>query len=153
MLQLVPSCRPLMETERWTILVVEDEPILRDLVRRMLEKRGFIVLTAEDGPSAIEVARAQAQGVDLLLTDVIMPAMNGFEVASSVQAIHPSVRVLYLTGYAPESPYVAQRLADSQGTSLRKPFSQAELLAHVQHLLEQPLLRIVESSTAQPASC
>ncbi len=152
MLQLVPSFRSQMDTEHWTILVVEDEPVLRDLLRRMLVKRGFTVLTAENGSSAIEIARDQSQGIDLLLTDVVMPEMGGFELADAIQKIHPSIRVLYLTGYAPESPYVATQLAASQSMSLRKPFSQRDLVTSVQQLLERPVLRLVEPA-ARSASC
>ena len=152
MMQLVPPCRAQLDTQGWTVLVVEDEPILRDLVRRMLEKRGFNVLTAEDGGSAIELAQTESEGIDLLLTDVVMPEMDGFEVADAVQRFHPSARVLYLTGYAPESPYIARQLASSAGTSLRKPFSQSELVASVQHVLEQPMLRLVEPAPTRSAS-
>ena len=106
MLQLVPSCTPALMTERWTVLIVEDEPILRDLMRRILEKQDYRVLVAENGASAVDVARAHTEGIDLLITDIVMPGVDGFDVAAQLTEIHPTLRVLFLTGYSADSQYV-----------------------------------------------
>ena len=143
MLQLVHSCAPMLTTERWTILVVEDEPVLRDLMRRMLEKRDYRVLVAKDGKTALDLAQAHAEGIDLLIADVVMPEMDGFEVARRVTESHPLLRVLFLTGHAGESPHVAERLESCGGAVLQKPFTQASLVEQTQILLETPSLRLV----------
>jgi CheY-like chemotaxis protein len=133
----------MLTTERWTILVVEDEPVLRDLMRRMLEKRDYQVLVAEDGKSALNLAQTHTEGIDLLIADVVMPEMDGFEVATRVTESHPLLRVLFLTGHAGESPQVAQRLEACGGPVLRKPFTQASLVEQIENLLETPSLRLV----------
>ena len=143
MLQLVPSCTPALMTERWTVLIVEDEPILRDLMRRILEKRDYRVLVAENGASAVDVARAQTEGIDLLITDIVMPGVDGFEVADQLTDIHPTLRVLFLTGYAADSEYVNDRLESDQSAMLLKPFTQAALLDRIEDLFHTPSLRLV----------
>lgn len=143
MLQLVPSHTPAIMTERWTVLIVEDEPILRDLMRRMLEKHDYRVLVAENGASAVDVARAQTEGIDLLITDIVMPGIDGFDVADQLTQIHPTLRVLFLTGYAADSDYVNDRLESDQSAMLLKPFTQAALFDRIEDLFHTPSLRLV----------
>ena len=143
MLQLVPSHTPAVMTERWTVLLVEDEPILRDLMRRMLEKHDYRVLVAENGASAVDVARAQTEGIDLLITDIVMPGIDGFDVADQLTDIHPTLRVLFLTGYAADSVYVTDRLESDQRAVLLKPFTQAALFDRIEDLFQTPSLRLV----------
>ena len=143
MLQLVPSCLPALMPERWTILIVEDEPILRDLMRRILEKRDYRVLVAENGAGTVEIARTHAEGIDLLITDVVMPGVDGFDVADQLTDIHPTLRVLFLTGYSADSEYVNDRLESDQSAVLRKPFAQAALLDRIEDLFHTPSLRLV----------
>ncbi len=141
--QLVPSCSPVLATNRWTVLVVEDEPILRDLMKRMLEKRDYRVLVADSGAAALELAQAETEGIDLLVTDVMMPGLDGFEVADEITALHAHIRVLYLTGHATESPYLSDRFDGQGGALLGKPFTQAALIAQIENLLRTPVLRLV----------
>jgi YesN/AraC family two-component response regulator len=143
MLQLVPSCAPVLMTERWTVLIVEDEPILRDLMRRILEKRDYRVLVAENGANAVDIARAHTEGIDLLITDIVMPGVDGFDVADQLTEIHPMLRVLFLTGYAADSEYVHDRLESDDGALLRKPFSQTSLIDQIEDLFHTPSLRLV----------
>lgn len=143
MLQLVPSCTPALMTERWTVLIVEDEPILRDLMRRILEKRDYQVLVAENGSTALDIARAQTEGIDLLVTDIVMPGVDGFDVADQLTDIHPALRVLFLTGYSADSEYVNDRLRSDHGAVLLKPFTQTALCDRIEDLLHIPLLRLV----------
>ena len=142
MLQLLPSCTQMVTTERWTLLVVENEPMLRELMRRMLEKLDYKVMVADNGNAAVEIAE-HAEGIDLLLTDVVMPGMDGFEVADCLTLMHPHVRVLYLSGYSTESPHVGDRLKSHPGALLQKPFTQAALVAQVKALLGAPYLHLV----------
>ena len=143
MLQLVPSCTPTLMTERWTVLIVEDEPILRDLMRRILEKRDYQVLVAENGSSAVEIAKAHPEGIDLLITDIVMPGVDGFNVADQLTEIHPALRVLFLTGYSADSEYVSDRLRSDHGAMLLKPFAQTDLLDRIEDLFHTPALRLV----------
>ena len=143
MLQLVPSCSPLLVTERWTVLIVEDEPILRNLMRRILEKRDYRVLVANDSADAVDIAAAEAEGIDLLITDVMMPGIDGFDVADQLSEIHPMLRVLFLTGHAPDSRYVNDRLETNRGALLLKPFSQSALLDKIEDLFNTPSLHLV----------
>jgi PAS domain S-box-containing protein len=109
-----------------TALVVEDEAGLREVIRRMLERHGYAVLVAADGPSAIELSRAHAGTIDVLLTDVVMPRMQGTELADAICADRPDTLVVYMTGYARE----AFADSDTHPTAvIEKPFREEDLLA------------------------
>ncbi len=120
-----------------TILLVEDESAVRQVARRLLETRGYHVLEAEGGETALAHARVRALGIDLLLTDVIMPGMNGREVAEAVRALRPGLRVLYVSGHSGE---VLNRLGGlGPGAHfLTKPFSTNELCDAVRKALDGP---------------
>lgn len=111
-----------------TVLIIEDEPAMREVTRRMLSRSGYHVITAGSGPEAIEIAASYTGDIDMLLTDVVMPRMLGKEAAEQIRALRPGVRVLFMSGYA-------QGVLDSQGVVeaginlIQKPFSEAQLLA------------------------
>ena len=79
------------------VLLVEDEPSIRQLLRRLLLDLGYQLLAAPHGSKALEVADQRRAPLDLLLTDVIMPKMNGFALAARVTSLHPETRVLFIT--------------------------------------------------------
>jgi len=83
-----------------TILVVEDEEIVRDLVCSVLREEGYRVLAADRGSEAVRLMREAAAPVDLLISDVVMPESNGSVVAREVHAISPQARVLFVSGYS-----------------------------------------------------
>ena len=112
---------------RETILLAEDEPAFRQLIRRTLKLQGYTVLEACDGHEAVAVAEQCQEPIDLLLTDVVMPSMNGFEVADHLVRSHPETKVLYLSGYADNSVAVRGGLKESCRPFLLKPFTPAEL--------------------------
>jgi PAS domain S-box-containing protein len=117
-----------------TVLVVEDEPALRDLACRILDSAGYRVLSAESGSAALELAAANP-GIDLLLTDVIMPGILGKEVAERLLDRDPKLRVLFMSGYA--QPILASHGTLDPGVMLiEKPFGKKELLAAVRHQLD-----------------
>jgi CheY-like chemotaxis protein len=126
-----------------TILLVEDEPSVRELARRILYGRGYNVLVAMDGPSAIEMVEHSQQHIDLLLTDVIMPGLNGQDVAERVRVLRPGIRVLFMSGYNEEAVLRDGVLA-AGAAFLEKPFSPSELLNRVRRLLR------TTSSDAEP---
>ncbi|MGE5646572.1 MAG: PAS domain S-box protein [Acidobacteriota bacterium] len=89
--------------ERVTVLLVEDEAGVRRLVRRMLVERGYRVLEASDGKEALAIYERQRAPVDLVLTDIVMPNMNGNELADRLRALKPSLKILFMTGYSEEA--------------------------------------------------
>ncbi|MBA4071483.1 MAG: hypothetical protein C0497_06560 [Gemmatimonas sp.] len=122
------------EVSARTLLVVEDESAVRELVRTALTRAGYRVLAARDGDEALTRAAAHAGRIDLLLTDVVMPGLNGRELALRFRQARPNARVLFMSGFA--SDVIAEDgglVGDSE--LLTKPFTPAELLARVQAVL------------------
>ena len=117
-----------------TILVVEDEPAMREVTRRILSRSGYHVLTAASGREAIEIATSTDGDIDVLLTDVVMPQMLGKEAADRIRAFRPGVKVLFMSGYT-------QGLLDTQGVAeagadlIEKPFTEASLLPRLRRLI------------------
>ena len=115
-----------------TILLVEDEESLRTLTRTMLEQSGYTVLEAGSGLEAIELAQNQGGPIDLLLTDIVMPGINGREVARNLTQARPGLKVVYMSGYSG----FANRSHDSQEeVLLSKPFTRDALLSRVREAL------------------
>lgn len=116
-----------------TILLVEDDPLVRDLLSASLRENGYTVLQAGDGAEAMEVAR-NAAAIDLLLTDVVMPSTNGVEVAQALAESRSSMHVILMSGYADDalSPYGFDA---SNAVLLHKPFTGARLLSAVRSVL------------------
>jgi len=118
-----------------TILVVEDSDMLLGLVRTILEGEGHRVLTASDGDEALRVLREFQGTVGLLLTDVIMPKMNGWELVERARALKPEVKVLFMSGY-PEKDVDADGSLSTREPFLSKPFSPKVLKEKVRGILE-----------------
>lgn len=123
--------------ERETILLVEDEPAIRQLMRRMLEVQGYKMLEARNGDEALKVADAHAGPIHLLVTDVVMPGLNGFDLAGRLTAAHPEAKVLFLSGHG-DHPAVRQRLRESERPFLLKPYTQETLVKSVRDVLDSP---------------
>jgi two-component system cell cycle sensor histidine kinase/response regulator CckA len=118
-----------------TLLVVEDDPALRRLTCIMLEAGGYTVFAEQTAAAAIAFAEVHAGPIHLALTDVVMPGMNGAEVAARLAALRPEARLLYMSGYTGE--VLGRRGLLSPGTAvLEKPFNQQELLRRVRELLD-----------------
>jgi nitrogen-specific signal transduction histidine kinase/DNA-binding response OmpR family regulator len=128
-----------------TIMVVEDEPNLRRLARQALESQGYSVLDAADGASAIQVSNSHQGPIHLLLTDVIMPGMNGRELALRISSLRPETRVLYMSGYT-ENAIGHNGTLDEGITLLQKPFTLPALKAKVREVLDTPLPQEVTMS-------
>jgi PAS domain S-box-containing protein len=120
-----------------TILLVEDEAIVRRLVAEILEAAGYNVLQAADGPSALELLRRHALPIGMLLTDVVMPGMSGPEVAKAVTAMRPGTQVLYTSGYT-NSQIDHHGVLEPGIAFLQKPFTAADLTGKVRSLLDEP---------------
>jgi two-component system cell cycle sensor histidine kinase/response regulator CckA len=119
-----------------TILLVEDEPAIRSLMRRMLEGAGYALLVARNGDEAMTMARHHSGVIDLLLTDVVMPRMNGFELGALITGAHPETNVLFVSGYSRESSAVRDGLRSAGKAFLLKPFTQDALLGKVREVLQ-----------------
>ena len=120
------------------VLVAEDDEMVRELNRRILEEAGYRVLTAADGREAVEIFRSHAGEISLALLDVVMPKLGGFEVNNRIRAINPSVPVLFCSGYSSEAIRV-QFIRDKSVQVIRKPHSPHVLLERVREALaEQP---------------
>jgi two-component system, cell cycle sensor histidine kinase and response regulator CckA len=109
-----------------TILLAEDDPVMRKLTRKMLEEHGYTVLEASDGRAALEVMSETQTNVNLALTDVVMKGMTGPELVLHLTDSYPSIRVVYMSGYTGE--LVTNQGADSAIRLLEKPFTRSGLL-------------------------
>jgi CheY-like chemotaxis protein len=115
------------------ILVVDDEPSVRSFVDRVLREGGYVVRLASDGASALALLEEEGP-FDLLLTDQVMPSMNGDELARRARIASPDMKVLYLTGFS-DSLFHAKATLWSDEAFLDKPCSVAELMEAVSMLL------------------
>jgi PAS domain S-box-containing protein len=108
------------------VLMVEDEPSVREYARRVLERAGHTLLTAGDGDEALRVAAEWAGSIDLLLTDIVMPGMNGQSLAAKLLKTRPEIRVIFMSGYAEDSIPAVDHLPTS-AAFLAKPFTSEAL--------------------------
>jgi two-component system, cell cycle sensor histidine kinase and response regulator CckA len=122
--------------EEATILLVEDEDALREVTRRILVGTGYRVITAANGDEALAAAAEQAEPIDLLLTDVVMPQMHGPHLAEQIQRVRPSIRVMFMSGFAQPILESGGHL-DTGVTLVEKPFSGPTLLAKVSQVLKR----------------
>jgi DNA-binding response OmpR family regulator len=119
------------------VLLVEDEPWVRDLARQWLQRSGYRVHEAVDGRAAKELVSRENLRVDLLVTDVVMPKVHGLELADWLCRRDPSVRVLLISGY-PDHAIVRDGALDPRADFLQKPFTLQELTLKVRAVLDRP---------------
>jgi CheY-like chemotaxis protein len=110
-----------------TVLLVEDEPAVRAIAVRVLERAGYRVLSATGGDAALHLAAGEPR-IDLVLSDVVMPGMGGAALVERLRLERPGIRVLFMSGYSADLP---KALAPTGGSLLQKPFTPAALLARV----------------------
>jgi PAS domain S-box-containing protein len=116
------------------ILLVEDEPAVRLLTQHILRTHGYTVHEAEDGVQALDLIRRSALHIDLLVTDLVMPGMNGKDLAGRLRGHFGALKVIYMSGYSDEPPAVGDE-AQCQTTFLQKPFSPEDLIRTVRDIL------------------
>ena len=114
---------------------MDDEPAVRLVTKRILQRNGYTVLEASGGHEALRVLREHPGPIQLLLTDVIMPEMNGREVAERVRARRSGIKVLFMSAYSPEA-IAHDGLLDEGAAFLRKPFEIGRLLQAVRRTLD-----------------
>ena len=130
------SVRPPAGAE--TLLLVEDEATVRELVHELLVREGYTVLEAADGVAALAVAARHPGPIHMLVTDVVMPGMSGGELASRFLRERPGVRVLYISGYSDDA-IVRAGISQADSAFLQKPFSYESFVAKVREVLDRPL--------------
>ena len=107
------------------MLVVDDQDVVRDVIRLTLERAGYTVLDAASPLAAIDLVRG-AEPIDLLVTDVVMPEMDAFELVDRISCEVPGIRILYTSGYTD---------AGAEGPFIQKPFTPAQLIEKVSSVL------------------
>jgi two-component system, cell cycle sensor histidine kinase and response regulator CckA len=120
-----------------TVLVIEDEEMVRTLVCRLLKEWGFKAEEADNGKTALQLARRLKGGLCMVITDLVMPHMDGYEFARSFRQLYPEVPVLFMTGKCPES--LEGTLSNEREQILFKPFDPDAFLDAVARLLESRL--------------
>jgi len=126
-------------TPRETILLVDDEDYIRELVSAILTIEGYHVLEADSGPQALKVCDEFPERIHLLLTDVVMSPMSGSELVKQLLPRRPDVRVLYISGY-PDDDVVQYGIHKSQVSFLAKPFTPKILVQKIRAVLDEPVL-------------
>lgn len=119
-----------------TILVVDDEESVLSLVRTMLWRAGFTVLEALGAEEALRVASEHAGAIHLLVSDVLMPDTNGYELADRLTTARPDTKVLFMSGYRDKVLSESTGRGSSQAPLLRKPFTQFALVSKIEEFLE-----------------
>lgn len=123
-----------------TILLVEDEDAVRDLIKTVLEERGYEVLAARDPQHAQSLSSKAPKAIHLLLTDMVMPTMSGRELAQLIKASRPEIQVLYMSGYT-DNVITSGGMLEKGLAFLQKPFSPATLIQKVQEVLQRTTAR------------
>jgi len=127
-LHLVPSHRSV------TILIVEDNSNLRNLLQRTLEAVGLTVLSAADGAEGLRLCQEYDGTIDLMVSDIVMPRLNGLQLADQVRAAHPAMKCLFITGFGEEFLELRE-LIKIEAIILEKPFLPSELLRKLEDML------------------
>jgi two-component system, cell cycle sensor histidine kinase and response regulator CckA len=117
-----------------TVLIVEDDPSVRLIAARLLEDRGYIAIAARSGEEAIEIAQRPSLRIDLILSDVVMPDLNGRETVERIRSIQPHALVLFMSGYTGEE--TAAGVLEQEAAFIQKPFSGDQLAARVREVLD-----------------
>ncbi len=120
---------------RETILVVEDDDNLRRLIAEVLRQQGYKPLEAANGGEGLLVFDQCRQDISLVVTDIVMPVMNGFELTDLIKPVSPHTKALYMSGY-PDNPALQQRNLDPESNFMQKPFSSEDLALKVRRVLD-----------------
>ena len=118
-----------------TILLVEDEAVVRDLVCEILRESGYVVLSVNSGSDAMEITAAHIKPIDLLITDIVMPETSGPELANTLRRARGEMRVLYMSGYTDDAVLVRQGLPENSAF-IRKPYTPQQFLQKVRETLD-----------------
>jgi DNA-binding NtrC family response regulator len=126
--------QPTASERRPTVLVVDDEEDLRDIMRRMLERRGFDTLVAGDSQQAISACREHPGDIDILVTDLGLPGVSGGDLSRAATELRPEMQVVYISGL-PKDIAVADGLIDDDALLVKKPFTSDLLIGALKSVL------------------
>ena len=121
-----------------TILLVDDDDLVRDLGKEILETNDYLVLTANNGHEALQLCAERSGPIDLLVTDVMMPEMGGPELVKRLRALRPDLKVLFTSGYPDLSHN--EMLSNTDVNFVQKPFSPRNLASKVREILDMPVI-------------
>ena len=133
-IQAEPQPEKIRTSDHATVLVVEDDPLVRAIARRTLTEAGYSVLDAEDGQQALAIV-ARNQRIDAVLTDVAMPDLGGRELAQQLSTVLPGVPVIFMSGYT-DDDLTRRGLLEAGIPFLEKPFSPQDLARAVRDVLD-----------------
>jgi two-component system, cell cycle sensor histidine kinase and response regulator CckA len=133
----------LVETEKLNILVVDDDPVIRDYIGDALGTIFFRILHARDGVEALRLIDSSPELIDVLLLDVVMPRLNGNELARVIKSWHPNIKIIFMSGY-PDDLNVNQGIPSGDISFLGKPFTVKCLLQAVKESLQDRMANNVE---------
>jgi CheY-like chemotaxis protein len=119
-----------------SVLIVEDDEAVRSVARRVLVTHGYVVLEAEDGAAALRLCDDATPPIDLIVTDMVMPQMNGSEMARQLRERHPAILVLFMSGYTGEAA-LRQGFLEPGAAFVEKPFAPEALVAKVRKMLDE----------------
>ena len=117
-----------------TILLVEDEEAVLEIVRNLLSLNRYLVIEAHNGFQALAICQDYSDVIHLMITDIIMPQMNGIELAKRARSLRPAMKVLFMSGYVPE--YLQQQGLTDDMVLLRKPFGLEDLVLKMRAVRE-----------------
>jgi nitrogen-specific signal transduction histidine kinase len=126
----------LFRGDKGTILVVDDEPSIRRLILDILQPSGYMLLEASSGEEALRIIKETRADIDVLLTDVVMPVMDGIELTHAVREIRPSVKVVVMSGYTNGSLF-SQEMLDEGMTFMQKPVTPRKLVSIINSVLKE----------------
>jgi CheY-like chemotaxis protein len=124
-----------------TILLVEDDPVVRQVASEILTMNGYRVLEAKGGDEAMSLSDRHSGGIDLLLTDVVMPRMSGRELAEYVAPMHPGLHVVYMSGYVDDA-LLNHGVSGTEADFLPKPFTSDQLEHKIRAIFGAPSKRL-----------
>lgn len=120
-----------------TVLVIEDDHGVRNILREMLERSGYSVMEASDGEEGVMVYRSHGDGINLIISDVIMPKKNGRQVYDEIRELNSNAKVLFMSGYAAD--ILDNRIIMENGHNfITKPMRPQELLGKIREMLDAP---------------
>jgi two-component system, cell cycle sensor histidine kinase and response regulator CckA len=124
-----------IRTGQETILVVEDEEVVRTLILRILRSAGYKILEAKNGSEALRVWELHKESIALIVSDVVMPGMSGRDLVEHLNELRPMVRVLFMSGYTDDA-VVSHGIIENTAPFLQKPFGSIQLLEKVREVLD-----------------
>ena len=117
-----------------TILLVEDDDQVRGMIRSLLAHEGYSIIEAADGAAGLQAAQAQEDRIDMLLSDMLLPELSGFDLGEKLRAMFPDLKILFISGYV-EGDIVQRSMTELGATFLDKPFLPTALLARVREAI------------------